>query len=203
MTKKPVIIGCCSQLGNGKDTACDYLSKKLNEIYGNGTWHRGSLASNVKRVFCEVFGVDKEFIEEWKRKDEIPPNFQKPIRQCLTFIGDGFREIRNSIWIDLLLKDNDKNLIISDARYINESNYVRSHNGFTVLLWRPGHENNINNASEQEMMPFVRALKNEPDGVIQNKEIPYNIWVKNDGTIEDLYSKIEKIVIPYVKEFCS
>lgn len=197
---KPVIIGVGAQMGNGKDVLCNYLAERLNKIYGE-CWHRDALANNVKRIFCDAFGVDRDFIEEWKRKDTPPPGFQIPVRQGLTFIGDGFRDIQSSIWIDLLLKNNARNLIVSDVRYINEANYIRDHNGLTILLWRPGHESQYQNRSEQELMPFVKGLRDHPDGVLHDENIPFNIWIKNDGTLDDLFTKIDEVIIPYVKDF--
>ena len=198
-------IAVFSQFENGKDSLCDYLVDRLNKPAWHRTqplypaWYRASFASNVKRIFCETFGVTLEFVEEWKRKDEIPPGFQMPVRQGLIFIGDGFRSIQPNIWIDLLLKNNTKNLIISDGRYINESNYIRSHKGITILLWRLNHENDFPNRSEQEIMQFVNLLKGTPDGLITNKDIPFDVWIRNDGTLHDLYAKIDKIIIPLVK----
>lgn len=195
---KPVIVGLAGQAASGKDTIANYLCEQLNEIYGG--WYRVAFANNVKKIFCETFNVDIEFIEKWKRTDEIPPGFQMPVRKGLTFIGDGFRDIKNSIWIDLLLKENNKNLVLSDCRYINEADYIRSHNGITVLLWRPGHENNIQNRSEQELMKFVEVLKNTPDGIIDDISIPFDIWIKNDGTMEDLFCKTNDIILPEIRE---
>jgi hypothetical protein len=118
-------------------------------------------------------------------------------------IGDGFRKMKPNIWIENVFRNQKHNQIIADVRYINETNYIRNKNGISILLWRPNHENNINNASEQEFMPFINRLKKlNFDGPIPKElEIPFNIWLRNDGTKEDLYNKIDTIVIPYLKEF--
>lgn len=200
---KPYLIGVGGQFGSGKDIVCNYLAERLNGIFGEGFWKRAAMACNVKRIFCETFGVNLDFIEEHKRVDKPPEGFDMNVRQALTFIGDGFRNIQPSIWIDLLLKNNQENLIISDTRYINECNYVRSHNGVTVLLWRPGHENNFPNRSEQELMQFVEILKNKPDGQIRSDDIPFDFWIKNDGSVEDLYYKIDKHIVPFMTKFVS
>lgn len=143
-----------------------------------------------------------DFIEEWKRKDECPPGFDIPIRKCLTFIGDGFRDIKSNIWIDLLLKNNNDNIIISDVRYINECDIIRSNKyckkGYTILLWRPGYENDFQNRSEQELMQFVHQLKNKPDGYIDIEGIPFDFWIKNDKDLSSLYDKVDKLIIPFI-----
>jgi len=190
--KNPFIIGVGAQIANGKDALCNYLADKLGS-----NWHRASFASNVKRIYCEAFGVDLDFIEKWKRVDEPPPGFKMNIRKGLTFIGDGYRQIQPNIWIDMLLKNNERNLIISDARYKNEADAIRK-NGIAILLWRPGHENDIQNDSEQQLMPFVNQLKRTKDGEISDPSIPFDLWIKNDGDIDSLYGKIDNIIIPYV-----
>jgi hypothetical protein len=143
-----------------------------------------------------------DFIEKWKRKDEIPPGFNMNVRKCLTFIGDGFRDIKSDIWIESLLQRPSTNLIISDVRYINECNAIRnkqySHEGHTVLLWRPGHENNFQNRSEQELMQFVEQLKDTQDGPINVDGIPFDFWIKNDGDLSDLYSKVDRLIVPFL-----
>jgi hypothetical protein len=193
---KPVIISFAAQLGNGKDEAANYLVTRLK-----GEWYRAALAENVKRIFCDAFGVNREFIEKWKRIDEAPPGFKIPIRRGLTMIGDGFRDVQENVWIDMLFKNNTKNLVISDCRYLNEANYIREHNGITVLLWRPGYENDVDNRSEQEIMPFVNKLKDHPDGEISDDSIPFDLWIKNDSDLDRFYHKIDTIVVPYIDKF--
>lgn len=190
-----MIIALASQAQNGKDSASNYLCDRLNSITSE-KWHRAAFAYNVKRIFCETFGVSFDFIEEWKVKNETPPGFNMPIRRCLTFIGDGFRDINQDIWVNLLLNENKKNIIISDTRYLSELKRVREEGGISILLWRPGYENDIPNRSEQELMPYVHMLKEYPDGIVNY--LPFDIWIKNDSTKESLYNKIDNIVLPYI-----
>jgi hypothetical protein len=56
----------------------------------------------------------------------------------------------------------------------------------------------IDNASEQELMPFVHKYKNLPDGVLENE--PFDLWIKNDGTLDELYKKATEIILPYVNK---
>lgn len=192
------LIAIGSQHGNGKDSVCNYLHPILNN---REEWHKGSFATKVKQIYCDSFGVNMEFIEKWKRIDTPPPGFDLSVREGLTIIGDGFRNICKTVWIDHLLKNNKKNLIISDLRYTNEAVYIQENNGLTILLWRPGYENNVQNKSEQELMQYVNMLKDTPDGIIKRSNIPFNIWLKNDGTLIDLYRKIDNIVVPFVVDF--
>lgn len=201
LVTQPKLIGIGAQYRNGKDTVADYLLQKLNETKTLGPWFRGSFAYEVKRLFCETFDVTPEFIEEWKVKTEIPPGFDMPIRDGLTIIGNGFRDIQRNVWIKKLLNNNSANIIISDTRYINEANQIQNRGGLTILLYRPGFENSKPSASEQELMPFVRMMKNKPSGFIDNEDVPFDLWLVNDGTIEDLHTGIDTVILPYIMNY--
>lgn len=208
----PYILGLAGQARAGKDSAADYLVQRLNDLSVLKSWIRGSLAHSVKKIFAENFGVSLEFIEEWKTKTEIPEGFNAPIRDGLTKIGDGWRDMKHDIWMSKLFEHNDRNLVVSDVRYINETNairgksdlkYMNRYKGITALIWRPGHENNKQSRSEQELMPFVNALKEQPSGPIENTDIPFDLWLRNNGTLDQWHDKVDKIVIPFASNIFS
>lgn len=190
------VIAFAGQFHTGKDTAADYLAKKLNKFE---KWGRTAFAFNVKKALMDVFQVDADFIEEWKRKKEIPKNFDIPIREALTLIGDGFRKIYRDIWVDLVFRNQKNNLIISDERYISEAKHVKKRNGINVLIWRVGFENDFPSKSEQEVVPYVKICKEK--GTMYPKNMPFDFFLANDGTIDDLYSKIDQYLLPFVKDF--
>lgn len=137
----------------GKDTIADYLQLKLNEC-GDIQWTRAAFASNVKRVFMETFDVDTAFIEKWKVLSDIPSGFVMPVRQALQFIGDGFRKIQPTIWLDLAFREKVPK-IISDVRYINEFRRVKKEGGMNILVGRPDRLNDDPNGSEAQIRPYV------------------------------------------------
>jgi hypothetical protein len=206
------IIGVFAQLGNGKDEVANYLVNQLNnEIYSSNEmvktpWRRVGFADAVKKVFMDSFDVNWAFIEEWKRKDENPPGFDTTIRKGLQQIGDGFRKIQNDVWIRTALRG-DNPIVISDGRYINEAKMIKEKGGLNIILWRPGFENNDPNPSESQIRPIVDwfAEYNEEGetklGFGAATELKcFDYFLKNDGTLEDLYNKIDEFVIPYLKE---
>lgn len=184
-------IGFFAQKRSGKDTAADFVCDKL-------AWKKVGFADPIKKIFSETFNVSYEFIEEWKTKKEIPPGFNGLIRDGLVNIGDGFRQTLSNVWINKLFNDHKEKVAICDGRYINEANTIQSKDGITVLIWRKDFENNDNSPSEQEVMPFVKELKGTPSRILNTK--PFDIWLTNDGTIEDFHQKIDTIVIPYLKD---
>ena len=199
------LIAVHGQAGMGKDTLADYVAKKFNKGK-NKEWARGAFANAVKDVFCDSFGFTKEFVEEWKRKDEKPEGLNVTVRQGLQKIGDGFREIRSDIWIDLALRKPGK-LIISDGRYINEAKKVKEKNGINILVYRSGFLNDDPNPSEATLKPLLSHCNGLiPDGKIYHGTLVrypegldyYDIFIRNDGDLNDFYKKIDKLVIPYI-----
>lgn len=204
-------IGWGGQLYNGKDEAANYLAVRLNELSHEANWTRNAFANKVKETFEKAFGKDRAWVEKWKRIEIPPPGFKKNVRQCLIAIGDGFRQMYPNIWIDKAFENQTTNQIISDCRYVNETNYIRENGGITILLWRDGYLNNLDNASEQEYMPFIKKCLDTQtwqtgetrwkplEGRINNPDIPFDMFIRNEGTLEDLRRKIDEIIVPFVQ----
>lgn len=226
------VIGVAGQAQHGKDTLADHLQKLLNgpwfkehadREYGvdilpmqHKHWERGAFAKGVKKVYSDNFGVDTGFIERWKVKDEIPPGFDMNVRKSLQFIGDGFRQIKSSIWIDLALRG-DEPRIISDVRYINEFKRIHEEGGLNILVGRPDKLNDDPNPSEAQIKPYVEwCLRNynipvvRAPGDVANRpwlsNMPphmemFDIFIRNEKTLEEYYALIEEFVFPYVSVF--
>jgi hypothetical protein len=202
------LISAHAQLASGKDTLCDYLVLQLNKKKKKGVWERSSFAGAVKKVFCDAFAVDLAFIEKWKRIDEPPPGMLMPVRKALQFIGDGFRKIKDDIWIEIALRNETKSICISDGRYHNEAIATMAKGGFNILMYRPGYLNNDENPSEAQLRPLIDwcIATNQKDGPIDfGVDLPpppnaqyYDFFLINDGTVEELYAKIDSILIPYL-----
>ena len=162
------------------------MLKHLGDI-----WRETAFANAVKDIFCNTFGVSREFVEKWKRIDEPPPNFLMSVRKCLQFIGMGFRSIRQNVWIDLALKEKS---VITDGRFLNEAKAVAQKGGINILVWRPGFENDDPNPSEAELLPYVKTcLENNWNGWLDHFH-DFHYFLRNDGNLEDLEKKIVKIL---------
>lgn len=205
-------IGIGGQLSNGKDETANYLALRLNELCHEANWTRNAFANKVKETFERAFGKDREWVEKWKRIEVPPPGFKKNVRQCLIGIGDGFRQMCPNIWIEQAFANQTGHQIISDCRYINETNYIRENGGITILLWRDGFMNNLDNASEQEFMPFIRKCLDSQswttgetrwkplEGALNaDFGVPFDMFIRNEGTIDDLKKKVDDVVIPFVR----
>jgi len=190
-----MIVGVAGQLRQGKDVAADHIAREL----GLG---RGAFAGSVKQAFCEYFGVDMEFVERWKVIHDPPPGFKINVRKALQFIGDGFRGIKEEVWIETFFRKSPKGVVISDVRYRNELAAVRQRGGFNMLMFRPGFLNDDPNGSESQIRRFVdRFLEDGKEGRVE-AEGDFGLvdfFIVNDGTIDDLYAKIDEMVIPFLK----
>jgi hypothetical protein len=103
-------------------------------------------------------------------------------------------------------------MVISDGRYLNEAKMVKEQDGVSVLLWRPGFENNDSNPSESQIRPYVDYCAKKysngkilfdiddwiEDGVPELKYFDY--FLINNGSLDDLYGKIDNSLIPFIKE---
>lgn len=191
-------IGIGAQLGNGKDTVADFLVKELNKT-SCLPWVRNAFANKVKEVFEQAFGKNREWIEKWKRLEEPDEGFLLNARQCLIGIGDGFRQMKPTIWIERAFENQNTHQVLSDIRYVNESNFIRDvKGGVTILLWRKGYTNDLPNASEQDLVPFVKkCLYLNVEGKLhKNVEVPFDYFIRNEGSLEELYNKIKNLIIP-------
>lgn len=227
------VIGIAGQAQMGKDTLADRLALKLNEAVDAGPseltlavrWKRGAFAANVKKVFCDTFGVDMDFVEQWKTNPESPPGFDMAVRQALQFIGDGFRKIMSTIWLDLAFRDGQPK-IISDVRYVNEFLRVHTEGGMNILVGRPDKLNDDPNGSEAQIRPYIDwCLKHlDPDVKVVDLttfpwydvydrakageiEFPpdeieeFHVFVRNDGTKDELHNLVDTEVVPLVHNF--
>ena len=187
-------IAAFGQAAFGKDVLSNYLKEKLN----NGIlWERASFADAVKRVFEDSFGYDREFIEKWKRIPEPPEGLELPVRQSLQLIGDGFRKIRQNIWIEIVFRNKFKNLLIADGRYFNEAVHVRKNGGINILIYRKGFMNVDPNPSEAELKSKIKEFDDKyEDGPVEDEH--FDFFIRNDSTLENYYKKIDTVLIPYI-----
>jgi hypothetical protein len=207
------VISIVGQYLNGKDSIADYLASKLTYLSENGLskpWERTAFADAVKKVFSQTFGKDRDFIEEWKVKSEPPPGFLKTIRESLQFIGDGFRSIYPRIWLEKCFSDIKYPTVISDGRYLNELEAVQGKNGVNILVYRAGHLNNDPNGSEAHLRPLIEFLiYHGCEGILDHHELRslpdwfgdiglIDYFIRNDGTLEDLFKKIDEELLPYI-----
>lgn len=103
------------------------------------------------------------------------------IRQLLQRMGtEVARELWNdNFWIDIVYGQiwNYPNVVISDARFLNEAEFVQDQGGYVVRVNRPGVGPVNSHASDMGL----------PDDLVD-----YDLH--NDGTLEDLKFKVRDLI---------
>lgn len=149
-----MIVGLTGLIGSGKDTVADYL-------IANHGFVQLSFAESVKDALAVIFGWDREMLEGktkehretrnkvdvWWAKELGIPHFT-PRWAMTTFGTDVMRKhFDDRIWMlsvkdkitRLQQKDPKVNIVISDARYVNELNMLRELGAMLFEITRGPH----------------------------------------------------------------
>ena len=105
-------IAICGKMASGKTTVADHLSLDGFRIV--------SMAGEVKRVGRELFGM----------------KIGEKNRPLLQQIGMKMREIRESVWLDCLIRESEKHemVVCDDVRFINEAKTLKEHGWILIKL---------------------------------------------------------------------
>lgn len=197
------IIAVSGLIGSGKDTAADYLVRFHD-------YHRVSFAGTLKDAVSAIFGWNRDMLEgqsrasrEWREQvdtwwaERLNMPHLTP-RWVLQYIGtDVFRNhFHNDIWVASVenrIRQHDR-VVITDARFQNEIDAVRKIGGRTIRISRGQDPDWVSVAREQGIEECVRQFPHihasEYNGAVMN----HDHYVDNNGTLEELYSKLESIV---------
>ncbi len=132
----------------------------------------------MKILFC----LTDEQLYDNKHKEIVDERWNKSPRQLLQETGSLMRSIDKDIFVKNMQYKIDKNkkiLVISDIRYDNEAELIKSNGGIIIKIMRPDAVTTIHNKHETEK------------GISENL---VDHIVINDGTIEDLHSKIKSLL---------
>ena len=160
--KDKIIIGLSGKARAGKDTtaniitsilACDFPSLKVETV---------SFAKKLKEIAKDVFSWDGD-------KNYYPLSKDKG-RNLLINIGLKMREIRDTIWVDYVMKSisiSDKQIfLITDVRFKNEAKIIKNAGGFIVRITRNSGQLNIADESENDLddyKTFDAEISNDSD----------------------------------------
>jgi hypothetical protein len=183
------MIGFLGKRHSGKDTLSDYLVDNYN-------YKKRAFAYPLKMCAKALFGFTYKqlYTEEKENKDpywEISP---RNVMQILgaDIIRDQFPkyfklpELKNNFWIKSaerwLQKQNKKFVVWSDVRFQNEADFILNNGGIVIKIIRPTQEDKKDNVDQHQSEKSVDKVKN------------YSLIIYNNGNIEDLYEKMDKIM---------
>jgi cytidylate kinase len=191
LNTKFFIIGVCGKMGAGKDTVGDYLVKKHGFI-------RLAFADVLKKVCFDLFGVTFEnlSLEEKNKKEDSLVGFSR--REIWQIFGTDIMRNQVSkylpglsdenIWLNAVKRQINQiiskegrflKVVITDVRFENEAKFCLE-NG---CLWNITREDILLDSSSEKHHSSEKL-----DWICNYPSITE---IKNNGTMEDLYFKIE------------
>ena len=174
MTESGLRIAFGGKMGSGKDTAVDYLISKYNNKKQSS--HKLSFACPIYNILYHA-----QSICGFKREKD---------RKFLQWIGTEWAKSRDSnVWINILLKNansypSSDNKLLSDLRFPDEFKALKNNGWKCIHIIRPMDTQ----VGTTDMDTHISETSLE--------DIPKDEWdyiVINDGTLEDLYKKLNEI----------
>jgi hypothetical protein len=195
-------------MGSGKDTIADYLVN-FHEF------RRESFASTLKDAVAAVFGWDRTLLEgrtkearEWREQVDLwwAERLAMPTltpRWVLQYWGTEVcrKAFHDDIWIASLenkLRSSKDNVIISDCRFPNEIESIRSAGGQIVWVQRGELPDWYNDAVEANKGSNI-ALNAMKMRKIHASEWAwlgsnFDVIVDNNGSIEELFQQSKQLL---------
>ena len=183
-----IIVGVTGKAGAGKDTVGDYLR------IAHG-FDSDSLAGPLKKAVQAIFCIPDEIMYDRDRREEPLDNWPNwTVRTLLQFVGtELFRnQVDPDVWVKSLSirvqqrsadADNNDRYVITDVRFPNEidslGKLVDGARAYSVKVVRPEH------------IGTDVGLANHTS---ESFDLKADFVLENDGTIEDLYKKVDHIM---------
>uniref|UniRef100_A0A6C0DMM6 Deoxynucleoside monophosphate kinase n=1 Tax=viral metagenome TaxID=1070528 RepID=A0A6C0DMM6_9ZZZZ len=198
-----MIVGILGLKGSGKDTIGNYLIDNYN-------FEKIAYAGALKDAICCVFGWDRNMMEgatdeSRKWREEIDEYWGFSPREMMQRIGtDLFRkQIKDDIWIKSLKLKLEKlttNVVITDCRFNNEIDLIKDKGGIIILVERepPSWINIIEEYKAKKLTEEEAVTLLQETGIHESEWRCYlynniDYYVKNTGSIEELYNKLKMI----------
>ena len=170
-----MVISCSYKKRVGKDT----FFLLVQELYPDHKIVRIAFADELKnevfKCMLEPNGFDKSFLDNPDTKEVFRPLLQGWGTVRREFSGEDY-------WVERAfnkMTESDTIYIICDCRYLNELNFVNSHNGYTVHIKRDSVVQDNSHSSETALDDYHHL---------------FQYTVLNNGTTEDYKVQVEKIM---------
>ena len=191
-----MIIGLTGYIGSGKGTVADILVKKHG-------YRSFAFADTLKDAVSVIFGWDRHLLEGNSNasrafRERIDPwwshklGYEVTPRLMLQRMGtEACRDIiGNNIWIAALERrlQDEKKVVIHDARFVNEISFIRSLGGSIIRIDRDKKttvtDRHVSETDWNDILPdaiientgSVQDLENEVTLLLTNLEKPYKLF---------------------------
>jgi hypothetical protein len=197
-----MLIGIVGLIGSGKDTVAKRLVEKHN-------FNRDSFAKSLKDAVSVMFNWDREMLEgntkqsrEWR---ELPDTywskqFGKTItpRWVLQYFGTEVMrgQMYDGIWVDSCLGRYDgKDTVISDTRFPNEVDQIRSRGGKIIRVKKGPDPEWFVNYVEGNITP-----ENVHSSEYLWARSEFDLIINNDGDLNDLNKSVDDMIMHLLQD---
>lgn len=183
------IIGVKGQSGSGKDTVGNYLQMKY-------VFQKMALADPLKEIVSIITGWSMNMIKgetsesRHFRETEIHTDFGMTCREILQHIGtDLFRDhFDPETWVKLARRrviQSECDIVVTDIRFDNEAQMILDLGG---QVWNI--ERDFDKDSSQVLISETASQHKSE----KRFEIAGEKTIKNNGTLQELYAKIDQLL---------
>lgn len=210
-----MIIALSGRIGSGKNTVAKYLIEKYDFV-------EESFAKPVKDCISSIFQWDRDMLEglneEHRKARETEDRWWSerlqiegfsPRKSMLIFATDIIRRNFNeNIWVfsleKRLLNREHENIVVTDCRFQNEMEFLKSKNSVSVLVERNREDwYEIALEAKKGNRESLRKLENSGIHISEWDLIDYKFdyTIINDGSLDSLFKKVD-LLIEKIKEGC-
>ena len=184
-----LLIGLSGKARSGKDTVGNFLKEYFKKNYRLDiitTAYADTLKSKVMAdfdlSFNQVYGDQKEVLDHRYTKGQT---YWTP-RQIMQEYGQFFRTIEHDFWVRKLFENIEETgydgVIVTDIRHKNEIDAIVERDGFHIRIERPDFDNKLSNTQHVS------------ETALDNGDYVTHYNIRNDGSLEDLFSKAQSVV---------
>lgn len=178
------LIGIHGPLESGKDTVAQTIISSFPKIYT-----QYAFAWPIKKACQIMFGFTEKDMNDRVLKERIHPRWGITPRKAMQLLGTeyGRNMIRKDIWIIRAQMEIENNkaegygTVISDVRFDNEAELIRSSGGKLIHIERPSLDTSHEKYNHESEQGIARA--------------PEDAVILNDSTVEELQRKIYSLFI--------
>lgn len=192
-TSKGILLGIVGKGNAGKTTTYKILSDSYTEVV---------FAEPVKKITEIVFGFDYDMLlgdtdeKRVMRETLHDPIWNKTPRQAMRYLGtDLFRDqFDQEVWIKIAkrkiddLRNNGKNVVITDCRFGNEIEFIRSQGGIILVIYE----------NEEDLKPVSDETLHASERSFQDYIRPSDFFYHN---LKEGYDKMKDDILTMTKAF--
>jgi len=196
------VYGITGTIGSGKTTIVDYLREKHGFSEYSFASPLKDMAKCIGFTHTQVYGTQEqklEINEHWGISGRV--FLQKfgtdIIRDILPSVIPEMRTDK-SVWIKLfkihmsnleksipdLENVIEKNIVVGDVRFVDEGDVIHEYKGCMIRVLRPEKY-----FSHDENMPLNHESNHKSE--LESLKIPVDCTIYNDGSLKDLYDKLD------------